>query len=80
MDPIELNQEKLNALCKPHKINKLYMFDSVLSENKKISYYQLFDIEQQLQNHFNKNVELVNLKYMNPVIKLKTEKDIIYIV
>jgi uncharacterized protein len=51
----------------------------LLSENQKLSYYQLFDIEQQLQNHFNKKVELVNFKYMNPIIKFKAEKDIIYV-
>jgi len=51
----------------------------LLSENQKISYSQLFDIEQQLQNHFNKKVEFVNFKYMNPAIKYETEKDIIYV-
>ncbi len=50
-----------------------------LAENKKITYYQLFDFEQQLQEYFNKKVDLVNMKYMNPIIKYKAEKDIIYI-
>jgi len=51
----------------------------LLSENQKLSYYQLFDIEQLLQTQFNKKVELVNFKYMNPIIKYKAEKDIIYV-
>jgi hypothetical protein len=51
----------------------------LLSENQKLSYFQLFDIEQQLQNKKKKKVELVNFKYMNPIIKYKAEKDIIYV-
>lgn len=51
----------------------------LLAENQKLSYYQLLDIEHQLENQFNKKVELVNYKYMNPIIKYKADKDIIYV-
>jgi len=50
-----------------------------LAENHKLSYFQLFDIEQELQGYFKKKVELINYKYMNPIIKYKAEKDIIYV-
>jgi hypothetical protein len=51
----------------------------LLADNQKISYFQLYDIEQQLESHFSKKVELVNFKYMNPLVKYKAEKDIIYV-
>ena len=32
MNPIELYQEKLNALCETHKVKQLYLFGSVLTD------------------------------------------------
>jgi hypothetical protein len=32
MNPIELYQEKLNALCETHKVKELYLFGSVLTD------------------------------------------------
>ena len=32
MNPIELNQEKLNALCETHKVKELYLFGSILTD------------------------------------------------
>lgn len=32
MNQIELNQEKLNALCETHKVKELYLFGSILTD------------------------------------------------
>lgn len=50
-----------------------------LAEGKRISYFQLYNLEKQLELHFNKKNELINYKYMNPIIKYKSSKDIIYV-
>lgn len=50
-----------------------------LTEGKKLTYSQLFEIETELQKHFNRKIELVNFKYMNPLIKFKAEKEIVYV-
>jgi len=50
-----------------------------VAENQKISYFQLFELEELLQKNFNKKIDLVNYKFMNPIIKYKALKDIIYV-
>ena len=50
-----------------------------LKEGKKITYFQLFDLEKRLENYFKRPVELINYRYMNPIIKYKASKDIIYV-
>jgi len=50
-----------------------------LAENKKLTYYELFEFEQFLQGYFKRRVDLVNINFMNPIIKYKAEKDIIYV-
>ena len=51
----------------------------IMAQNKKLTYYQLFEIIETLESHFNRNVELVNDKYMEPIIKHDAQKDIIYV-
>lgn len=48
-------------------------------DNKNLTFSQLFEIESKLQKKFNRKIELVNYKYMNPLIKYKAEKEIIYV-
>jgi predicted nucleotidyltransferase len=50
-----------------------------LKETSKLTYFQLFELEQTLKNHFNKKIELINYKYINPIIKFTSEKDLIYV-
>jgi predicted nucleotidyltransferase len=50
----------------------------LLKDKNKFGYFQYLDLEEMLSNQFKKKVELVNYKYMNPIIKQKAEKEIIY--
>lgn len=47
--------------------------------SKGLTYTQELSLENQLQNTFGKSIDLVDLKYMNPLIKRKAIKDIIYV-
>lgn len=51
----------------------------VVEDDMKLSYFQLFELEEVLRRYFKRKVELVNLRFMNPIIKYKAEKDIIYV-
>ena len=51
----------------------------ILEKDKNITYFMLFDLEKKLETFFNRKVELINSKYLNPIIKYKSEKDIIYV-
>ena len=51
----------------------------ILEKDKNITYFMLFELEKQLEEHFNRKVDLINYKYINPIIKYKSEKDIIYV-
>lgn len=50
-----------------------------LKKDKKITYFKLYELEKKLEKYFNKKIELINFKYMNPIIKYKSNKDIIYV-
>lgn len=50
-----------------------------LKENYTLTYFQLFELENELKTKFNKKVELINFKYLNPIIKYTSEKDLIYV-
>jgi len=50
-----------------------------LKENYKLTYFQLFELEQILKQFFNKKIEIINYKYINPIIKYTSEKDLIYV-
>ena len=48
------------------------------TSTKDLTFKQFHQIEEELKNQFNRNIE-VNLKYMNPLIKRKALKDMIYV-
>lgn len=48
------------------------------TSTKDLTFKQFHQIEE-LKNQFNRNIDLVNLKYMNPLIKRKALKDMIYV-
>lgn len=49
------------------------------TSSKGLTYTQQLSLEDELQSTFGKSIDLVNLKYMNPLIKRKALKDIIYV-
>jgi len=49
------------------------------TSSRGLSFAQLLELESELENAFSKKIDLVNLKYMNPLIKRKAIKDIIYV-
>jgi len=51
----------------------------ILEKDKKITYFMLFELEKKLEKHFNRKVELINYQYINPIIKYKSEKEIVYV-
>lgn len=51
----------------------------VLREGSKFGYYDYLHLGEILSRQFKKKIELVNYKYMNPIIKKKAEKEIIYV-
>ena len=51
----------------------------VLKDGNKFGYFEYLELGEILSRRFDKKVELVNYKYMNPIIKYKAEKDIIYV-
>lgn len=48
------------------------------TSSRGLSFTQLLELENELENAFSKKIDLINLKYMNPLIKRKAAKDIIY--
>lgn len=53
--------------------------DIVYEKKNYTSYLTFIEAEEYLNNNLHKKVELVNIKYMNPVIKKFAEKDFIYV-
>ena len=51
----------------------------VLKDGNKFGYSEYLELNEMLSKQFKKKIELVNYKYMNPIIKHKAEKDIIYV-
>jgi uncharacterized protein len=51
----------------------------ILEEDNRFGYFQLVKLEEMLSERFQRKIELVNYKYMNPIVKLKAEKEIIYV-
>mgnify|MGYP000403916454 CR=1 FL=1 len=88
-----LKQHK-NEFMNKYAIKKIGLFGSFATENnndnsdidivyetttKDLTLKQYFQIEEELKQQFNRNIDLVNIKYMNPLIKRKAQKDIIYV-
>lgn len=51
----------------------------VLKDGNKFGYFEYLELGEILSRRFNRKVDLVNYKYMNPIIKYKAEKEIIYV-
>ncbi|MCP5051231.1 MAG: hypothetical protein GY940_28960 [bacterium] len=51
----------------------------ILEEKHDFSYFKYLELGEMLSAEFKKKVELVNYKYMNPLIKYKAQKEIIYV-
>lgn len=49
------------------------------TSSKDLTFSQLIALEDELKNQFEREIDLVNFKYMNPLIKRKAIKDIIYV-
>jgi len=88
-----LKQHKLDFSHK-YSINKLGLFGSFATNSNNtnsdvdivyetssrgLTFSQLSQLEDELHSVFGKNIDLVNLEYMNPLIKRKVLKDIIYV-
>ncbi|HOV14637.1 MAG TPA: nucleotidyltransferase family protein [Spirochaetota bacterium] len=63
-----------NEATEDSDIDLIYENDS----EKSMSYIDFVELDEYLTKSFNKKVELVNYKYMNPIIKKNSEKDFIY--
>lgn len=53
--------------------------DLVYQKRGSVSYKSFFEAEDYLNENLKKKIELVNIEYMNPVIRLTAEKDFIYV-
>ena len=88
-----LKRHKLDFNQK-YSINKLGLFGSFATESngtdsdidivyetssRGLTFSQLSQLEDELHLVFGKNIDLVNLEYMNPLIKRKALKDMIYV-
>jgi len=88
-----LKEHKLDY-NKKYSIDKLGLFGSFATNNDSVksdvdivyetssrglSFSQLDELENELENAFSKKIDLINFKYMNPLIKRKVLKDIIYV-
>lgn len=49
------------------------------TSSKGLTFAQVSQLEDELHIEFGKDIDLVNLDYMNPLIKRKAIKDIIYV-
>ena len=51
----------------------------ILEKNTQLGYFKLYDLQQMLEKQFNRRIDLINYKYINPLIKYKSDKEIIYV-
>jgi len=51
----------------------------IMEENQSITYSQFFELEDFFKKSLPQRIELVNFRYMNPVIKKCAEEDLIYV-
>ncbi len=87
-------EQRKDDFLKKYSIEKIGLFGSFANNNetlksdidivyetstKDLTFIQLFQIEEELKKQFNRNIDLVNIKYMNPLIKRKALKDMIYV-
>ena len=88
-----LKQHK-NNFNEKYSINKLGLFGSFATNNnstnsdidivyettsKDLTFKQMYQLEDELNSYFQRDIDLVNLNYMNPLIKRTAIKDIVYV-
>lgn len=88
-----LKQHKID-FSKKYSIEKIGLFGSFATNknteesdidivykttSKGLTFEQVSQFEDELYVEFGKNIDLVNEEYMNPLIKRKAQKDIIYV-
>jgi len=88
-----LQQHKADFIEK-YSINKIGLFGSFATQknvdssdidivyetsSKGLTFKEMTNLENELNIEFGKDIDLVNFKYMNPLIKRKAIKDIIYV-
>lgn len=49
------------------------------TSTKDLTFFQSLELEEQLKKEFQRNIDLVNINYINPLIKRKMIKDAIYV-
>lgn len=91
---IEYLKQRKEEFIKNYSIEKIGLFGSFANgkntlnsdidivyetSSKDLTLSQFFQIEEELKKQFNRNIDLVNLKYMNPLIKRKALRDMIYV-
>lgn len=91
---IEYLKQRKEEFIKNYSIEKIGLFGSFANgkntlnsdidivyetSSKDLTLSQIFQIEEELKKQFNRNIDLVNLKYMNPLIKRKALRDMIYV-
>ena len=50
-----------------------------LKDSEKFGYFEYQELAELLSGEFRKKVELVNYRYMNPIVRFKARKEIIYV-
>lgn len=92
---ISFLRDNKNLFKKKYHIEKIALFGSYsrneaqensdidlayeMEPKEKMGYLEFLAIEKFLTQKFKKPIELVDLKYMNPIIKLKAEKELTYV-
>lgn len=91
---IKYLKQRKDDFFKNYSIEKIGLFGSFANNNdtlksdidivyetstKDLTFIQFFQIEEELKKQFNRNIDLVNFKYMNPLVKRKALKDMIYV-
>ena len=88
-----LKQHK-NNFYEKYSINKLGLFGSFATKSntsnsdidivyetlsKDLTFKQMYQLEEELNNYFQRDIDLVNFNYMNPLIKRTAVRDMIYV-
>ena len=88
-----LKQHKIDFHSK-YSINKIGLFGSFAKDtnslnsdidivyetvSKDLTFKQMYQLEEELNTYFCRDIDLVNFNYMNPLIKRKAIQDIIYV-
>jgi len=88
-----LQEHKVDFIDR-YSISKIGLFGSFATErnidssdidivyetsSKGLTFKEMINLENELNIEFGKDIDLVNFKYMNPLVKRKAIKDIIYV-